>query len=389
MSIVSFEFENREIGWRLQKTHFSPFNLLVGTSGVGKSRVLRALRTVRNVVIKGARANGCSWSLELDIEKHIYQWKASVSLIPGMVSDDTLFGEEDDDAGRNGVGPPIFETETIVLDGKELVFRKQDEGIFRFNNSSLPKLKDSESVISLLEKEDVISPLYLNIKRFIFSNKGDDDFIFPLPAHNTKKYSSFLELQASVDRYFLYRAWIMQEQFLENFKEISNRFVDIFSTIEDLKLISLNEIEGVLVPPWFSRDSVTLAIKEKGVKGWIPAKRLSSGMIQTLTHLLELALAPKDSVFFFDELENSLGVNCLPQVVDAMRERMGEVQFILTSHHPYVINNIPYESWKIVTRKGSEVTVRDASEINALQTKSAQDRFFLLLNSPEYEEGIQ
>ncbi len=42
----------------------------------------------------------------------------------------------------------------------------------------------------------------------------------------------------------------------------------------------------------------------------------------------------------------------------------------------------------IVKRCGSEVTVRDAKSIPALRTASSHDKFMLLLNLKEYEEGI-
>jgi hypothetical protein len=52
------------------------------------------------------------------------------------------------------------------------------------------------------------------------------------------------------------------------------------------------------------------------------------------------------------------------------------LQFIATSHHPYIINNIPYEYWKIVTRKGGHISIRNASDYNL--GKSKQEAFLQL-----------
>jgi len=106
-------------------------------------------------------------------------------------------------------------------------------------------------------------------------------------------------------------------------------------------------------------------------------------------HLIELALAPDGTVVLIDEIENSLGLNCLPQLSEYFLERSRDLQFIITSHHPYIINAIPPEQWRVVTREGSEVTVRDRSSIIGLQTLSAQDSFTLLTNLDEYREGIR
>jgi hypothetical protein len=52
------------------------------------------------------------------------------------------------------------------------------------------------------------------------------------------------------------------------------------------------------------------------------------------------------------------------------------LQFIVTSHHPYIINNIPYEYWKIVTRHGGNIMVGDAASYNL--GKSKQNAFMQL-----------
>ncbi|MEO5332482.1 MAG: ATP-binding protein [Magnetococcus sp. YQC-5] len=356
MSIVSFQFEDRVNNWRLQHTRFDAFNLLVGHSGVGKTKILQALQTVCRAGTQNAKvAPGGVWSLELAIDGHIYQWDASVS-------------EE----------RPLFEQESITLDGNELVFRQPEQGIFRFNNISLPKLKDSESAITLLGSEDVILPLRKKINIFIKSGgiyeyRSDSGFV--------ENPVSFDELQNFKNTPLILRAWILQEQYPDIFKNIQNQFIEIFTTVEKLEI----NIEPINM---FNGLALVLKMQEQGIKKLISTNHLSSGMRHTLSYLFELALAPKGSVFLIDEIENSLGVSCLPHIIDAMRERSNELQFILTSHHPYVINNIPYKNWKLVIRNGNEVKVRDATDIRALQTKSAHDQFILLINTPEYEECI-
>lgn len=92
-------------------------------------------------------------------------------------------------------------------------------------------------------------------------------------------------------------------------------------------------------------------IKEKGVSHWIHQGQISSGMLKTLLHISELYLSTQDTVILIDEFENSLGINCIDVVTELLLENRN-MQFIITSHHPYIINNIPMEYWKIVTRRG-------------------------------------
>ena len=83
MAITKFQFTDNLRGWTLNEVSFSKFNLLVGVSGVGKTRILRALQSVYRAGISDARhTNGCSWTLELESEGKKFLWKAETSLVP-------------------------------------------------------------------------------------------------------------------------------------------------------------------------------------------------------------------------------------------------------------------------------------------------------------------
>jgi AAA15 family ATPase/GTPase len=108
-------------------------------------------------------------------------------------------------------------------------------------------------------------------------------------------------------------------------------------------------------------------------------------MFKTLMYISEIYLYPEGTVILIDEFENSLGVNCIDIVTDLLMEKRN-LQFILTSHHPYIINKIGMEYWKIVTRKGGVVTVKDAKSFNLGKTR--HQAFTQLINLEEYTEGI-
>jgi predicted ATPase len=133
-------------------------------------------------------------------------------------------------------------------------------------------------------------------------------------------------------------------------------------------------------------DVPFLEIREKGGRRWIPENRISSGMFRTLMHLSSVMLWPDGTVILIDEFENSLGVNCLDEVTKDLLTQSRRLQFILTSHHPYIINNIDSKHWKIVTRKGPIVTTHDAKELGI--GRSRHEAFLQLLNADAYREGI-
>jgi hypothetical protein len=62
------------------------------------------------------------------------------------------------------------------------------------------------------------------------------------------------------------------------------------------------------------------------------------------------------------------------------------IQFIITSHHPYIINNIDMSHWKIVSRKGGVISTKNAIDLRL--GESRHKAFKQLIQSPEYSKGI-
>jgi len=108
-------------------------------------------------------------------------------------------------------------------------------------------------------------------------------------------------------------------------------------------------------------------------------------MLKTFMLISELYLSVEGIVILIDEFENSLGVNCINIISDLILGNR-KLQFIITSHHPYIINKVGMEHWKIVTRKGGVVTAKDAKDFGL--GKSRHEAFMQLINLDEYNEGI-
>ncbi|MBF0164104.1 MAG: AAA family ATPase [Magnetococcales bacterium] len=353
MTIVSLEFEDRARGWKLRPTNFGPFNLLVGPSGAGKTSVLRALRRVCEAGTRNLYSTyNCVWSLGVLTDSNNYLWNASTN--------------------NNAII-----NELILTDNEIFIERIPENDILIVNKIKIPlQLKTSESIINILEKHLPVQSINNALRSLILS-----EIINPNKPINEKDFEYLTdldELRQNTSLPLATRGYLLQRDHADIFQSIIRSFTEIFETVSDVQFIHfVIQDEQFLALP---------SIKDNGKN--IDEAHISSGMLRVLSILLELALAPKGAVILIDEIENSLGVNCLPQIIDAMLERSNEVQFIITSHHPYVINNIPYEYWRLVRRKGGEVWLQDAKDIPALANLSSHDRFLLLINSPEFEESM-
>lgn len=360
MFIKSFEYEDLRTGWKLEHTTFDAFNLLVGNSGVGKTKILRALTSVAGLAL-GRVFMDLRWQLEFLRGDVTYRWTGRV------IRDRTA---------------PLFAEERFESGNAVLFQRTTDR--FSFQGTGLPRLSNRLSGLELLSGEESIRPLRDSLGDLFIESD-----IPALPIHIIRPMSEpaevrtrdeLTQLRKTHPIHILEIAYMVYSGLPELWQAIMDAFRGIFPSVRDVvALRSSSEGDDTTI--------YSLELFEEGATAPIPHEDIASGMSRTLGHLIELAVAPEGAVILIDEFENSLGANCMPDVVRLLHSRP-DLQFIITSHHPYVINNIPKDTWKLVQRRGSNVRVTSARDIPALQDASHHQAYLRLVNLPEFEEGI-
>lgn len=109
-------------------------------------------------------------------------------------------------------------------------------------------------------------------------------------------------------------------------------------------------------------------------------------MLKTIYYIAELITMSPNSLVLIDEFENGLGVNCIDILADILLNERNDLQFVITGHHPKIINQISNKKWKIIERNMETVTNVTAEEYGI--THSQHDAYFNLLNRWEYEGKI-
>jgi hypothetical protein len=397
MGIHRYEFEGYRPPWRLEPVVFSHLSLLVGASGVGKTRTLASLAAVCGA--GRGRATGlhaCRWRIEVQTERGRLTWTADTEGPASTRSFSTRIST-DDDAGIELHGeqrdPPVFVQEVIEdEDGRRLVDRDVD-GIRLLGSDKPIRMKGKESVVSLLQEEDVVAPLYQALGKVHRSRAASWSYI-PFDHARMKRVADEVASVEALQEAALpmgQKAYVLRSKFAADFGQVVEAYREIFPTVCNIHVDARSELDVRLTEDEraASIEMLAIAIEERGVGSPILWEDMSAGMRRTLQHLLELALAPRGTVLLVDEYENSMGVNCLDAVTELLLDPKRDLQLIITSHHPYVINNVPTEHWRVVTRSGSTVRIIPASEIPALDTKSKQDAFIRLVSATEYLDGIQ
>jgi predicted ATPase len=378
MKIKDFSFSSNNQDWHIEKIYFDDLNLLVGASGVGKTRILRALDLICNVAKdKTQKLDDVQWSINFSHLGKDYRWDLKAS------------NSTDESFSSDAEQSEIFSERLVqVIDGSEIEILHRSNSESRLDNKKLPKLKKTESAIVLLAEEESISPIAEAFKRFMFNELPQQALIsmpsdpndLPIIRDSSKSHNLHAFKKDSGDIPIVFKAYLLQKLFPDEFNKVQNSYIEIFPDVQEIRI-------GIKLGPE-NRYILLFEIKEIGLENWISQNHMSSGMLRTLIHLVEILTAPEESVIVIDEFENSLGINCMPELTEFILERSPELQFILTSHHPYIINSIPWTNWQVVSRVNNKITARKTTDIPELETASSLDKFTQLIDLLEYEREV-
>lgn len=379
MRLITYKFS--EIGprgnWTVQKFDLNRVNLLAGLSGVGKSRILNTISNLSLFIQKKRDIGYGNWSLEFSIGNDTYQYHLNI--------------ENDSRTNKNCV--------------KEERLKKADELIisrtptkFEFGDAILPKFSLEDIGIYLLREDPKIEPVYKELTKIYIRRNNPNYFQGPTaPPLSGIPMRMLTQDKVTVTHEYIHnnfqdfntQLYLLKHFHEETFREIENYFKEIFPFVKNIDVVPSSKVPDIrssILP----KDTVIpiLIIRENKVSKQIPVFQLSSGMMRAIIQLVDIYTMPKNSIYLIDELENSMGIRSLPTMLDILLNKSLDIQFIFTTHHAYIFNNVDLKYWKILTRKGSNVKIMDGKKLEEDFSKSYQDSFIQLINSKLMENGI-
>ena len=384
MKIHSFSYWDKDNNREVERVYLKDLTLLVGASGVGKTEILHAIRNIGQIAA-GASLSGVEWSMDFSIGQDNYIWEGRFKSLEKNELINLWLAN-----GSNGdkwYTKPMLIYEKIIMNDDEIVKRKGVGLTFKGEESPF-QIKEEQSVINLIS-DPLIKKIANEFKKIIYSDYTNSVQGF-LPNNYEKlidknilnKYKNIDNLRNSREDIRAKLFWVHEKE-SEIFEDIKEDFISIFSQVTHLKVDTLDILQSSNTDALL-RVSPFIQFKEKGMKEWATMGPMSAGMYRTLKHVMELYLSPEGTIILIDEFENSLGVNCIDELTTIMKGAVGRIQFIITNHHPYIINNIHYKNWKIVTRNGGKVSTQDADDFMG---KSKHEAFIQLINHPSYKTG--
>lgn len=372
--LKSYQFNSSpKDSWIFKTEDFGRINLLVGISGSGKSRFLNIIFNMGTAISNSSPFGPGEWNVQFSIDDIDYDWFLDVN---GNNKTDSYIEREELRVHKNG------KAEYLVDRNKEN---------FIFLDNKLPKLQKNIPSISLLKEEDSISPLYnmfAHIQRRLFHESGLRDAIayqnVPLSLISDLKKDNDFEKMWKSTLTVNTKMYILQETYPDLYNIAIETFMEIFPFVQNCEVEPLDQSK---IPMPVVPNSITanFSIKEKGVSQRINLNGLSSGMQKVLLIITDILTLPKNSIYIIDEYENSLGVNAIDFLPEFLLSHAPiDSQFFITTHHPYLINSMPIENWRIFNRHGSHVEVKSGSQLKDKYGKSKQLAFTQLMNDPLY-----
>lgn len=371
MKLDWIEFENLRTGLRIEKVFFNEdITLLVGLSGVGKTQILKAIEySLTLAVNKNLHLEPYDVSLGFCINDKKYVWSYKIEQ---DINEDFIESKETKYA---------FVYEELSEDGINIIKRELDS-VQVIGYDKIPTPKKDESLLVQYSEDKFIRPIITELSK-LYPIEMDMDVrgaidresfnMFKAKIRDSiqKNHSSGFERFSHLP--VALKLYITKEYYPEMYAQIFSAIKELFMEINDIDIVEDTE-----------RDIAMVAIDVYGKK--LMQHEISNGMLKTIYYIVELITMSENSLVLIDEFENGLGVNCIDVLAEILLGERKDLQFVITSHHPKIINQISNKKWKIIEREIALVKNISAEEYGI--THSQHDAYFNLINRWEYEGKI-
>lgn len=371
VKISWIEFENTDTGLKIENIKFyKDITLLVGLSGAGKSQILNAVEYSLGLAVrKNIRLRPYAVSMGIQIGSDNYEWSYKIEK---SNINEILFDNEENYS---------ITYEKLLKNGKQVFERRVDE-IVVDGYDKVPHPKSDESLLSQYSEDKEFDGLISELRKLypvemelaVRGGISSENFNrFKIKVAETMKIKKDVEFETFSHLPTPIKIYIAKNYFEDIYIQIFEAVKELFVEIEDIDVVEDSTREMYLV-------SMTVYGKK------MMQHDISNGMLKTIYYIVELFTMSKDSLVLIDEFENGLGVNCIDVLSELLLTARKDLQFIITSHHPKIINGIDKDRWKIIDRDINIVKNVESKEYGI--GNSQHDAYFNLINRWEYEGKI-
>jgi AAA15 family ATPase/GTPase len=341
--------KDRPGAWQVEKCRLSQTNLIVGKNASGKSRIVKSIYILSELLLTSGTVNPQpttdEWHLSFDIDKPEQKTEYRLKIEKGFVIQ-----------------------EKLLIGNQELLSRKESgEGtIFAKELGLTIRFQIPKTELAVVKRRDSIQHPFLedlykwsnSLRFYEFGSQLGQDFMPILPTR-----LEFTKTQKQID---LKNYHNVVSIFVLGKQEIGDNFIQ--SIICDMKRIGYNISQiGTKVPSFYNTDISyppdnqdnlpgILYVKEEDLDCFTEQSEISQGMFRALSLFVQInysLLSSKPSCIVIDDIGEGLDYERSSSLIKILIEKAqtGLVQLIMTTNDEFIMNGVPLEYWSVIERK--------------------------------------
>lgn len=344
--------------WRVEECRLGPTNLIVGKNASGKSKIVRTIYTLSELLSNSRsllpQAKSSEWHLLFDIDGSDEKTEYILKIEKGLVIKEKLIigskrNEPVLDRDESGQGT-IFAEELgqnirFQTDPTELAVVKRRDSIQH------PFLENLYQWSSSLRFYEFGTQLGKNLMAFI-----------PSAMELLKNKTDFKDYN------FVVGIFVIGKQ------EIGEQFIQaILSDMREIgyKLSGIGTKVPSLINPDISVDSPDnlpqfLYIQEEDLTSVTEQSEMSQGMFRALSLFIQInysLLASKPSCIVIDDIGEGLDYQRSSSIIKILinKAQTGLIQLIMTTNDEFIMNGVPIEYWSLIERTPGSAKLHNIS----------------------------
>ncbi|MEG4252284.1 AAA family ATPase [Microcoleus sp. AT3-A2] len=334
--------------WRVEECRLSQTNLIVGKNASGKSRILRAIHTLSELLSESGalapRPKSYEWHLQFDTDLPEQKTEYILKIEKGLVIKEKLI------IGSKSNEPLLDRDES----GKGTIFAKELDQDIRFQTD--PK------ELAVVKRRDSIQHPFLEDLYQWSSSLRFYEFGAQLGKNTMARIPSTMELLKNKtdfkDSDFVVGIFVIGKQergdefikaILSDMRQIGYKLSGIGTKVPSLINPDISAVDSPDNLPQF------LYIQEEDLTSVTEQSEMSQGMFRALSLFIQInysLLASKPSCIVIDDIGEGLDYQRSSSIIKILidKAQTGLIQLIMTTNDEFIMNGVPIEYWSLIER---------------------------------------
>jgi len=344
--------------WRVEECRLSQTNLIVGKNATGKSRIVRAIHTLSELLSESGslapQPKSYEWHLQFDTEIPEQKTEYILKINKGLVVQEKLI---------------------IYSESNEPRLDRDESGkgtIFANELNTRIKFQTDQTELAVVKRRDTIQHPFLENLYQWSSSLRFYEFGTQLGKNTMARIPHTMELLKNKtdfkDSDFVVGIFVIGKQ------EIGEQFIKaIISDMRELgyKLSEIGTKVPSLINPDISVDSPDnlpqfLYIQEEDLTSLTEQSEISQGMFRALSLFIQInysLLASKPSCIVIDDIGEGLDYQRSSSIIKILinKAQTGLIQLIMTTNDEFIMNGVPIEYWSVIERTPGSAKLHNIS----------------------------